>query len=123
MTKKSYESEMYIAQMFRASYQKFMKEKYGGEYPIKQSRNVISFPIGKISSHITFKYKGKRPFMFFEMSLINGGGVGRTKTLERRMYIKRSKKGRISGDYCPDILREFIMPNIRSFYKQWFSTQ
>lgn len=123
MTKKSYDSEMYIAQGFKASYQRFMRGKYGGEYPIKQSGNVVSFPIGKISSHITFKYVGEEPFMFFEMSLTNGGGRERTKILEGRMDIKKSKTGRISGDYYPKILRDFIMPNIRSFYKEWFPTQ
>ena len=123
MTKKSYESEMYIAQMFRASYQKFMEGKYGGEYPIKQSRNVVSFPIGEISSHITFRYRDNEPFLFFEMSLTNGGGVERTKSLERRMDIKRSKTGRISGDYYLKILRDFVMPNIKSFYKEWVPKQ
>lgn len=123
MTKKSYDSEMYIAQMFKASYQRFMGREYGGEYPIKQSGNVVSFPIGKISSHITFEYRGKEPFMFFEMNLTNGGGIERTKILESRMDIKRSKTGRISDDYYPKVLKDFVMPNVRAFYNEWFPKQ
>ena len=61
--------------------------------------------------------------MFFEMNLTNGGGMERTKTLESRMDIKRSNTGRISDDYYTKILRDFIMPNIRSFHKEWFPKQ
>ena len=118
MSKKTYDSPIYYAQVFRNELKKHLFEKYGGEYPITHSNNIISFNISKITSHVTFEYKGKNPFLFLEMSLINGGGIERTKSVETKLDIKRSKTKRISENY-PKTLEKFVLNEMKGFYKTW----
>jgi len=118
MGNKSYDSLEYFAQKFRDSYLKFMGETYGGKYTANQSRNNVSFIMEGISTHVTFSYEGEKPLISLEMSMKNGKGNEQTKTIERIMDIKRSKAGRISEDYYPELLNRVIIPNIKDFYKQ-----
>ena len=124
MGEKSYDSIMYVAQRFRDCLmnEQFMQGKYGGIFPAKQSGklgDVVSFEVAKINSRVTFKYRGKKPHMILEMSLTNGDGNERIKTVETILTIKRSKSGRISNDYYPKVLKDFVMPNMKAFYKEW----
>lgn len=120
MTQHLYDSPEYFAQIFRDELKRYFMEKYGGSFPIRHSGNIVSFTVGKISSHVTFDYYKKKPYMFLDMNLKNGRGIERKKSVKTKLDIKRSKTGRISGNY-PKFLEDFVLNEIKSFHNKWYA--
>ncbi len=114
-----YNSPQYFAQVFRDELKKHFMEWYGVSFPIKHSENTVSFTVEKINSHVTFDYDGKVPYMLLDINLKNGEGIEREKSIKTKLNIKRSKAGRISGNYAR-FLEDFVLKEIKSFYKEWY---
>ena len=120
MGEKSYDSLEYYAQTFKEDYKKIMSRRYGGDFPIKQSNNMVSFRLGGIYTHITFSYTKEKPLMSIEITLKDKEENEKLKTLEQTLDIKRGHTGRISGDYFLNIINNDILLEIKEFYKQSF---
>ena len=120
MGKKTHHSVTYYAKELDSCLRdsEFMGRLELGAFNTKiegKSGETVSFPFVEIGSRVTFRYKIGGPYIFHEMTGQNGKGRERSSTIRKKMDSQKCENLRT---YCSEIIENFIIFNIKNFYRQ-----